>query len=187
MENRRKFGKWLQEQRLAVGYSQAQTAKILDFNTRANVVGYENGNAPVPLERIFDFAEAYGIDIEDILDKLAEYEPQLYRRFCDLEDRFFGHFLSKFKGTSRHGYRIPKSSHPGLHNQNYQDTGGYRRKGFLNENGYIEVDLNIYYQTLIDLIEKALRETPPDILFPGITIFDRTLPQIVTDTSGYAH
>lgn len=187
MENRRKFGKWLQEQRLTAGYSQVQVAKILDFNTRGNVVGYENGNAPVPLERIFDFAETYGIDIEDILDKLAEYEPNLYRRFCDLEDRYFGHFLNKFKGTSRNGYRIPESAHPGLHKQNYQDTGGYRRKGFLNEDGYIEVDQNIYYQTLIDLIEKALQDGPPQIIFPGITNFVKFGPQIVTGPNNYAH
>lgn len=75
----------------------------------------------------------------------------------------------------------------GLHKQNYQDTGRRHHKPFLNENGYLEVDKNIYYQTLIDLIKKTLQDPDPQIIFPGITRFVKNIPNIVTDRSGYAH
>ena len=176
---RKEFGDWIREKRYQVDLSLWDASMKLGYKSRGTLANMECGRGALPLERIFDLAELYKIDLDDILDKLGECEPELHGKFMALRARFLRHLTRDLT----HSLEISAGGRKmiGLHKQNYQDTGGYRRKGFLNEDGYLEVDRTIYYQTLIDLIEKALQEPPPDIVFPGITNFDRSGPQIVIE------
>ena len=178
MGDRYEFGRWLQQKRNDIGITQIEASRQFGFISKASVVGYENGLSPIPIKRLLDLSNIYQIPMPELLEKLKECDPKLSREFDKLAMMFSEYQIS-----------LMAERHPGagLHKQNYQDIGGHRRKGFLNEDGYLELDQNIYYQTLIDLIEKALRGPPPEILFPGITDFAKFGPQIVTGPDNYAH
>ena len=163
MGDRVAFGKWLQLKRQERGISQTEAAKKLDFLSKASIVGYENGISPVPIKRMFDLCEAYNIEVEEMLDKLKEYEPQIYEKFRFLEDRFFQHFIKKVMRD-----RVREERVGSLHNTNYHDAGGARQAShhfsFPNAfNGLVGVSQprkrftlkhNIYYQTFASKISK---------------------------------
>lgn len=187
MGDRVAFGKWLQKKRTEAGYTQSSAAQELGFVSKASVVGYENGISSVPIERIFHISKVYRIALSEILDRLKEYEPQIYEKYERLKNCFYESYTEEYFQNLSKEFRTMQAKGAGLHMQNYQDTGRRHHKPFLNEDGYLEVDRNIYYQTLIDLIKKTLRDPDPEIIFPGITEFVRKIPNIVTDRSGYAH
>ena len=187
MGDRVAFGKWLQKKRIEAGHTQTSAAQKLGFVSKASVVGYENGISSLPIERIFQISKAYGITLSEILERLKEYEPQIYEKHERLKTCFFESYTEEYFQNLSKDLRSMQAKSGSLHKQNYQDTGYRHHKPFLNEDGYLEVDHSIYYQTLIDLIEKALRENPPDIVFPGITNFARSGPQIVTEMGSCTH
>lgn len=187
MGDRVAFGKWLQKKRIEAGYTQSSAAQKLGFVSKASVVGYENGISSIPIERIFHISKVYGLPLSEILERLKEYEPKIYEKHERLKTCFFELYTEEYFQNLSRDMRTMQAKSGSLHKQNYQDTGRRHHKPFLNENGYLEVTRSIYYQTLIDLIEKALRTSNPDIIFSGLTFFDKTMPRIVTETGSYAH
>lgn len=178
MGDRYEFGRWLQQKRNDVGITQIEASRQFGFISKASIVGYENGLSPIPIKRLLDLSKIYQIPMPELLEKLKECDPKLSMEFDKLAIMFSEYQIS-----------LIAERHPGagLHKQNYQDIERRHHKPFLNEKGYLEVDKNIYYRTLIDLIKKALQDPDPEIFFPGITEFAKNMPNIVTDRSGYAH
>jgi len=187
MGDRVAFGKWLQKKRTEAGYTQSSAAKELGFISKASVVGYENGISSVPIERIFHISKVYRIALSEILERLKDYEPQIYEKYERLKNCFYESYTEEYFQNLSKEFRSMQAKSGSLHKQNYQDTGRRHHKPFLNEKGYLEVDKNIYYRTLIDLIKKALQDPDPEILFPGITKFARFAPFFVTEPNNYAH
>lgn len=94
------FGKWLQEKRLERGLTQGQVAQKLELSGKI-VSLWEGGFTAVPIERIFSLVEIYDIDMKELLEKLKEYEPDIYSRFMMLKKGFTG-YLTGLIGTHRH-------------------------------------------------------------------------------------
>ncbi|MFH1931062.1 MAG: helix-turn-helix transcriptional regulator [Pseudomonadota bacterium] len=147
MDKRKEFGDWIRKKRNETGLSLWKVSKELGYKSRGTLACVECGQMSLPLERIFDLAELYGIDLDDILDKLGECEPELYDKFMGLRARFLKHLTIDLTNSLELAAGGRKMT--GLHKQNYQDTGRRHHKPFLNEDGYIEVDHTIYYQTLL--------------------------------------
>jgi transcriptional regulator with XRE-family HTH domain len=86
------FGKWLQEKREDALLSQMDVAKKISIS-KACVGQWEIGIAPVPIEKLFDLAELYGMDMKDVVEKLKENDPGIADRFGALAIRFAKYHL----------------------------------------------------------------------------------------------
>lgn len=94
MEERKQFGDWIKGKRNETGLSLWQVSKKLGYKSRGTLACVECGQTPLPLEKIFDLAELYKIDLDDILDKLGECEPELHGKFMALRARFLKHLTA---------------------------------------------------------------------------------------------
>ncbi|HUT43841.1 MAG TPA: helix-turn-helix transcriptional regulator [Desulfobacterales bacterium] len=192
MADRYEFGRWLQQKRNDVGITQIEASRQFGFISKASVVGYENGLSPIPIKRLLDLSRIYQIPMAELLEKLRECDPKLAKEFDQLAIMFSEYQISLIEQACFLRDTTQDLTHSGgkmtgLHKQNYQDTGYRHHKPFLNEDGYLEVDRSIYYQTLISLIKEVSRKNQPEIIFPGLTNFDRNIPKIVTDMGSCAH
>jgi len=115
-DKRRDFGQWLQERRLAAGFTQEGLAKRLGM-AKPSVVTWENGGSGVPLRRLFDLARELKIPMEEMLEKLAACEPKKAREFADLETGFLRYFQERFLAAAH----TPES----LHMSDYQTQSNY--------------------------------------------------------------
>ena len=83
----------MQEQRVRAGLSQKEVAGRLNFANKSIVGIWETGVAPIPIERLFDLAEIYGLNMDEVLKVLQECEPKTAQRFGALSQRFAKYHL----------------------------------------------------------------------------------------------
>jgi len=137
VEKRREFGAWIKSVRRSAGMSLREVSERMGYRTRGTMAGVESGQMPLPIERIFDVAEIYGIRVGEILEKLRECEPELYGRYVGLEERFERRLFGKIRSYRKGGRREAAYHHvafPGVYegtksknNISYQTLSRARR------------------------------------------------------------
>ena len=131
LKRRREFGEWIKSMRNDAGMSLREVSERMGYKTRGTMAGVESGQMPLPIERIFDVAEVYGIKVMEILEKVRECEPELYDRYVALEERFERRLIGKMRS-----YGKGKGARAGYHHAPYPTV----EEGIKSKN-------NIYYQT----------------------------------------
>jgi len=99
IRRRKEFGDWIKEKRYKTNLSLWDASVKLGYKSRGTLANMECGRGALPIERIFDLADLYEIDLDDILDKLEECEPELHDRFMGLRARFLQHFTRDLTHT----------------------------------------------------------------------------------------
>ncbi len=74
MDNKKRLGARLKQARENVGLTQDQAAEILGYSNRSTLSQIETGVNGVPLPKLHQMAELYGVPINDFLD-IATPEP----------------------------------------------------------------------------------------------------------------
>jgi transcriptional regulator with XRE-family HTH domain len=97
VEKRKEFGEWLRSVRKRKDLSLNGAARRLGYATKGTLIGIECGQASIPVEKVHPIAELYGIDLQVLLDKLKECEPDLYEKFVSLERNFFQDFTRRLE------------------------------------------------------------------------------------------
>ena len=120
---RREFGLWIRGIRKDRGISLRQASEKMGYHTRGLLGGVESGNSSLPVERIFDVVKLYDLSLEEILDKLAEYEPEIHAKFCALQEQFEVHFFREFIKYSKRGNKAKSLQLP-----HYQTQSNYGAK-----------------------------------------------------------
>lgn len=69
---RKEFGDWIREKRYQVDLSLWDASMKLGYKSRGTLANMECGRGALPMERIFDLAELYKIDLDDLLDQDPE-------------------------------------------------------------------------------------------------------------------
>jgi len=92
------LGRWLKAKREAKGLSIRKASELLGYPTMGmlNSLEYSKGNLPV--EKIHPIAEAYGIPIDEMLEKIREYEPDLFEKYMTLKKQFYSDFSRRVMG-----------------------------------------------------------------------------------------
>lgn len=136
IQKRRDFGEWIKNIRNKKKMTLREASERLGYKTRGTMAGVESGQMPLPIERIFEIAKLYEIDIKDLLEKLKECEPELYEKYQILEEGFERTLFQKIRT-----YGSGRISEGALHHTPYpiEDIGRKTKN-------------NIYYQTLATLI-----------------------------------
>jgi len=101
MDKRKKFGRYIRSLREARGMSKRQVAIKLGYKGTGTTHLVEQGFTPLPVEKIHPIARLYKVDVEEILEKLKEYEPDLYAKYMTLEKDFSDYLLNQVKNFSR--------------------------------------------------------------------------------------
>lgn len=107
-EKRNEFGEWLRSMRKRKNLSLNDVARALCYATKGTIVNVETGFTALPVEKIDATAAVLGIDLNVMLDKLQECEPELYAKYVALERIFFTRFTSSI---SRAGIRADLARH----------------------------------------------------------------------------
>ncbi|MBA7492401.1 hypothetical protein ES702_02951 [subsurface metagenome] len=139
---RREFGEWIKSIRKEKKMTLRGAAESLGYKTRGTIAGVESGQMPLPIERIFEIAKLYEIDIRDILEKLKECEPELYEKYQILEEGFERTLFKKLRSYGR-----ANRAEVALHHRPYPIVNLGRKK-----------KNNIYYQTLAKAIRLLKRK-----------------------------
>lgn len=150
IEGRKAFGKWIKGIRKKRKLSQFKAGVLVGYRSNGTINSVEQGLTPLPIEKIFDIAYAYDISVQEILEKLKEYEPEQYRKFKALEERFERRMLRKMNNS----YQLRN------------EVAAYRKAskvgGFGEFPGH---DHNIYYRTLRRFIPLFLKDHKLKTLF----------------------
>lgn len=142
IKKRREFGEWIKLIRNEKKMSLREASERLGYQTRGTMAGVESGQMPLPIERIFEIAKIYEMDIKDLLDKLKECEPELYEKYQILEEGFERTLFKKIRSYGR-----ASGGGIALHHEPYTIVNlGRKRKN------------NIYYQTLAKAIKLLKRK-----------------------------
>jgi len=143
IQKRKEFGEWIKNIRNEKKMTLREASERLGYKTRGTMAGVESGQMPLPIERIFEIARLYEINIKELLEKLKECEPELYEKYQILEEGFERTLFQKIRSYGR-GSR----SEVALHHKPYaiEDIGRKRKN-------------NIYYQTLLRAVEILKRCT----------------------------
>lgn len=143
---RREFGEWIKSIRKEKNMSLREASESMGYKTRGTMAGVESGQMPLPIEKIFEIAKVYEMDIKELLEKLKECEPELYDKYQILEEGFERTLFQKIRSYGRAG-----RADVALHHTTYPIVKeGRKRKN------------NIYYQTLakaIKLLKRKVNET----------------------------
>jgi len=134
-KKRREFGEWIKSIRNKKKMSLREASERLGYKTRGTMAGVEAGQMPLPIERIFELAGLYEMDITELLEKLKECEPELYEKYQILEDGFEKTLFQKIRSYGRGSREDVAYHHMPYHN---------KEKGRKTNN-------NIYYRTLAKL------------------------------------
>lgn len=95
------FGQWLKDKRAERGLSQGQVA--LKLNLSKSIVSlWEGGFSAVAIERLFDLAGLYEIDMKELLDKLKEFEPDIHNKFMMLSKKFANYHIGSMGQYALH-------------------------------------------------------------------------------------
>jgi len=135
IQKRKEFGEWIKNIRNEKKMTLREASERLGYKTRGTMAGVESGQMPLPIERIFEIAKLYEMDIKDLLEKLKECEPELYEKYQVLEEGFERTLFQKIRS-----YGSGKRSEVALNHKPYpiEDIGRKMKN-------------NIYYQTLAKL------------------------------------
>ncbi|MBA7651543.1 hypothetical protein ES703_59362 [subsurface metagenome] len=146
IKKRRDFGEWIKDIRNQKKMTLREASERLGYKTRGTMAGVESGQMPLPIEKIFEIAKLYEIDIKDLLEKLKECEPELYEKYQILEEGFERTLFQKIRS-----YGSGRRSEAALHHTPYpiEDIGRKTKN-------------NIYYQTLAKLI-TSIRKRKDEI------------------------
>ncbi|HUU41410.1 MAG TPA: helix-turn-helix transcriptional regulator [Desulfatiglandales bacterium] len=136
VKKRREFGEWIKSMRKEKTMSLREVSEKLGYKTRGTMAGVESGQMPLPIERIFEIAKIYEMDIKEILKKLKECEPELYEKYKILEEGFERTLFQKIRSYGS-GRRADIAAH---HKPYTIEKEGRKMKN------------NIYYQTQQKLI-----------------------------------
>lgn len=102
-DKRKEFGLWLRDIRKRRGFSLVGAARRMGFGTKGTLVSVECGLATIPLEKLHPLADVYEVDLQELLEKLRECEPDLHARFISLQNNFFQDFAKKISMMSAGG------------------------------------------------------------------------------------
>jgi transcriptional regulator with XRE-family HTH domain len=97
---REAFTMVLKRLRHDAGLSQAQVARHLDVSTGL-VKRWEGGHDAVPLYRIFDLAELYGVRMDYLVEKLRKHDRPRFQAWKRLDERFRQYYCGGFEGRER--------------------------------------------------------------------------------------
>lgn len=136
IKKRREFGEWIKSIRKENKMTLREASESLGYKTRGTMAGVESGQMPLPIERIFEIAKIYQMDIKELLEKLKECEPELYGKYQILEEGFERTLFQKIRSYGR-GSRADMAYH---HTPYPIKDVGRKSKN------------NIYYQTLEKMI-----------------------------------
>lgn len=180
INKRKELGQWLRNIRKRRGFSLTGAARRLGYATKGTLTNIECGIASIPIEQIHPLARLYEIDLTEFLRKLAECEPDLYRKFALLEKNFRDDFMSMMtrvpmnrsslvgargpdgERIARHHAPFPSDfSLPSIYYQNLQDDPSFMP---LIPPEYYQME-----QMTLDLREPAPRR-PANVhpLFPAL-------------------
>lgn len=91
---RKAFGLWLRSMRKDKRLSLREASLALGYSSNGTWVNVECGITALPVEKIDAVATVLDIDLNVMLDKLQECEPDLYQKYTTLEGIFFRKFTS---------------------------------------------------------------------------------------------
>lgn len=148
------IGRYIKDAREERGLSKFKASLALGYKSDGTINAIEQGRMPIPVEKIHAVAELYGIELEALLDKLQECEPELYAKYVTLEKAFFRRFTSSIMRAGS-GLRPDFARH---------------HRPF---RGSLEVDINkftrtIYYPNLENQALMADTTTPHSWMPPWI-------------------
>jgi transcriptional regulator with XRE-family HTH domain len=83
------------------GLTLQEASERLEYKTIGTLANVERGITPLPVEKIHPIAKLYKVDVEEILDKIKECEPELYRKYMTLEKDLFDYLTDQIKNFGR--------------------------------------------------------------------------------------
>lgn len=101
MDNRKKFGRYIRSLREKRGFTKRQAAIKMGYKGLGTIHSVEAGVSPLPIDRIHPIAKLYQADVEEILEMLKRYEPDLYDKYMILERDFADYLLHQVKNFSK--------------------------------------------------------------------------------------
>jgi len=101
MDNRKKFGRYIRSLREKRGLTKRQAAIKMGYKGLGTIHSVEAGVSPLPIDRIHPTAKLYKVDVEEILEQLKKYEPDLYNKYMTLERDFADYLLHQVKNFSK--------------------------------------------------------------------------------------
>ena len=101
MGDRKEFGRYMRSIRHEIGFSLQKASEKLGYKTLGTLQYVERGLGPLPVEKIHPIAKLYKIDVEEILEKVKECEPELYRKYMALEKDLFDYLTEQIKSLGR--------------------------------------------------------------------------------------
>jgi len=101
MANRKSFGLYIRSIRMREDLTLQGAAEQLGYKTIGTLANVERGITPLPVEKIHPIARLYQVDVEDVLEKVKECEPELYRKYMALEKDLFDYLTEQIKNLGR--------------------------------------------------------------------------------------
>ncbi len=120
--NRVEFARYMRSAREKAGLSKFAAGKALGYISDGTINGVEQGRTGLPVEQIHPVSRLYGIPIDELLEKIKECEPNLYKKYLRLQEDIITHFAKQVAvqrsnsidhGHARHHYPF----HNGLFEQ----------------------------------------------------------------------
>jgi len=102
-DQRKKFGFWIKSIRMGKNIKIPDLVKKLGYYSKGTITSVEGGRTCIPFEYIHPWAEVLGINPQDIVEKIQEFEPERYERFVRLERNFFIDFTNRIMSPTLPG------------------------------------------------------------------------------------
>lgn len=149
MTKRREFGQCLKSIRMEKQLTLIKASEALGYKSIGTVNNVEQGLTPLPIEKIHAIADLYGMDLEALLVKIADCEPELYRRYQTLAGQIISHFTAKVAGLA--------DRQAGLQNASYGTKGDrkYTLYDAQNRPEYFYPQANEYFLRLSEILSLA--------------------------------
>jgi transcriptional regulator with XRE-family HTH domain len=162
-EKRIEMGRYIKSAREATGLTKLKASTMLGYRSDGTINAVEQGRTPIPVEKIHAIAALYQLDLNALLDKIQQCEPELYVKYLELEKNFYRGFTSSIMraGTglradfARHHRRFSGGGVDGLHNFYYPN----------------------YILSEVMAGSEELNEIEPDLLIPEPWVVDRQFTQ----------
>lgn len=129
MTKREEFGRYLKSIRTSRRMSQLEVSRKLGYKSLGTLHNVEAGLTPLPIDKIHPLAKIYGLNLEDLLGRLRECEPELYARYEALARDIISEFTTRLMSFGRgDAAQVRYHHHPfagggveGLHNATLSD------------------------------------------------------------------
>jgi len=112
MNKRQEFGYWIKSVRNGKGFTLRRVSESLGYKSRGTIVGVETGYTCLPMDKIHPLARIYDLPLEDLLEKIQECEPELYRKYTTLSRQIIGDFTRKVAGLHNSRYKTGEDPDP---------------------------------------------------------------------------